>query len=150
MIETDTSKIETKKDNDSKKTFELYNLETGQVVGVFTGKAPRQAALKAAAKGVTDIVLRPRGSAKPKDGIVALLYRYRGTKVQKQWPMPYPEWMVKSLKVPPEENKKGNEAKYPYLYPSPIVKRVNYYKVPAVEEQSRVVVVEAFVKALSK
>ena len=36
----------------------------GDEIGVFTGKAPRQAALKAANKGHTDIRLRERGTKK--------------------------------------------------------------------------------------
>ena len=36
----------------------------GNEIGVFTGKAPRQAALKAANRGITDIRLRERGTKK--------------------------------------------------------------------------------------
>ena len=36
----------------------------GNEIGVFTGKAPRQAALKAANRGNTDIRLRERGTKK--------------------------------------------------------------------------------------
>jgi hypothetical protein len=36
----------------------------GNDIGVFTGKAPRQAALKAANRGYTDIKLRERGTKK--------------------------------------------------------------------------------------
>jgi hypothetical protein len=39
--------------------------EKGNEIGVFTGKQPRQAALKAANRGITDIRLRERGT-KPK------------------------------------------------------------------------------------
>ena len=38
--------------------------EKGNEIGVFTGKAPRQAALKAANRGHTDIKLRERGTKK--------------------------------------------------------------------------------------
>ena len=36
----------------------------GNEIGVFTGKSPRQAALKAANRGHTDIRLRERGTKK--------------------------------------------------------------------------------------
>ena len=36
----------------------------GDEIGVFTGKSPRQAALKAANRGYTDIKLRERGTKK--------------------------------------------------------------------------------------
>ena len=36
--------------------------ENGNEIGVFAGKAPRQAALKAANRGHTDIKLRERGT----------------------------------------------------------------------------------------
>jgi hypothetical protein len=36
----------------------------GNEIGVFTGKSPRQAALKAANRGYTDIKLRERGTQK--------------------------------------------------------------------------------------
>ena len=36
----------------------------GNEIGVFTGKSPRQAALKAANRGHTDIKLRERGTKK--------------------------------------------------------------------------------------
>jgi len=38
--------------------------ENGNEIGVFTGKSPRQAALKAANRGHTDIRLRERGTKK--------------------------------------------------------------------------------------
>ncbi len=38
-----------------------YILKAGRKVSIFTGRQPRQAALKAATRGVTDIKLRERG-----------------------------------------------------------------------------------------
>lgn len=38
--------------------------DKGNEIGVFTGKHPRQAALKAANRGITDIRLRERGTKK--------------------------------------------------------------------------------------
>ena len=45
------------------RNFALRDLE-GNETGVFTGKSPRQAALKAANRGHTDIRLRERGTKK--------------------------------------------------------------------------------------
>ena len=45
------------------RNFALRDLE-GNEIGVFTGKSPRQAALKAANRGHTDIRLRERGTKK--------------------------------------------------------------------------------------
>jgi len=45
------------------RNFALRDLE-GNEIGVFTGKSPRQAALKAANRGHTDIQLRERGARK--------------------------------------------------------------------------------------
>lgn len=38
-----------------------YILKAGRKVSIFTGRQPRQAALKAATRGITDIKLRERG-----------------------------------------------------------------------------------------
>ncbi len=38
-----------------------YILKKGSKVSIFTGRQPRQAALKAATRGITDIKLRERG-----------------------------------------------------------------------------------------
>ena len=46
-----------------KKNFALRDKE-GNEIGVFSGKQPRQAALKAANRGITDIRLRERGTKK--------------------------------------------------------------------------------------
>jgi len=47
----------------NKRNFALRDAE-GNEIGVFTGKQPRQAALKAANRGYTDIRLRERGTKK--------------------------------------------------------------------------------------
>ena len=44
-----------------KRNFALRNAQ-GDVIGVFTGKSPRQATLKAANRDYTDIKLRERGT----------------------------------------------------------------------------------------
>ena len=45
------------------KNFALRDKD-GNEIGVFTGKQPRQAALKAANRGHTDIILREKGTKK--------------------------------------------------------------------------------------
>jgi len=42
-------------------TTKYYILKKGRNVSIYTGRSPRQAALKAATRGVTDIKLRERG-----------------------------------------------------------------------------------------
>ncbi|MCK5020460.1 MAG: hypothetical protein KAS32_25715 [Candidatus Peribacteraceae bacterium] len=44
-----------------KASKKYYILKKGSKISVFTGRSPRQAALKAAARGFTDIKLRERG-----------------------------------------------------------------------------------------
>jgi hypothetical protein len=57
----------------------------GNEIGVFTGKAPRQAALKAANRGHTDIKLRERGTKK--------VHVFTGERVQVDKPKSAPAWM---------------------------------------------------------
>ena len=45
------------------RNFALRDVQ-GSEIGVFTGRSPRQAALKAANRGYTDIKLRERGTKK--------------------------------------------------------------------------------------
>ncbi|HPT36656.1 MAG TPA: non-histone chromosomal MC1 family protein [Methanothrix sp.] len=59
--------------------------EKGNEIGAFTGKAPRQAALKAANRGYTDIKLRERGTKK--------LHVFTGERVQVDKPKDGPAWM---------------------------------------------------------
>lgn len=54
-------------------------------VGVFTGSQPRQAALKAASRGETDIKLRERGSKK--------IHIFKGSRKQVAAPEGAPSWM---------------------------------------------------------
>ncbi|MEK9635075.1 MAG: non-histone chromosomal MC1 family protein [Candidatus Woesearchaeota archaeon] len=65
---------------------------------VFTGRQPRQAALKAASRGFSSIILRERGSKK--------LHIYSGERVKVSAPDNKPDWMPDTIwraKV----NKKG-------------------------------------------
>ena len=59
--------------------------EKGNEIGGFTGKAPRQAALKAANRGHTDIKLRERGTKK--------VHLFTGERVQVDKPKSAPAWM---------------------------------------------------------
>ena len=64
----------------------------GNEAGVFTGKAPRQAALKAANRGITDIRLRERGTKK--------LHVFTGERVQVDKPKGAPAWMPAKIWKP--------------------------------------------------
>lgn len=80
------------------RNFALRDKE-GNENGVFAGKQPRQAALKAANRGITDIRLRERGTKK--------VHIFEGERVQVKKPKGAPTWMpdkiwkpkVKKLKV---------------------------------------------------
>ena len=66
--------------------------ENGNEIGIFTGKAPRQAALKAANRGYTDIKLRERGTKK--------LHVFTGERVQVDKPKGAPAWMPDKIWKP--------------------------------------------------
>ena len=66
--------------------------EKGNEIGVFTGNAPRQAALKAANRGHTDIKLRERGTKK--------LHVFTGERVQVDKPKDAPAWMPDKIWKP--------------------------------------------------
>ena len=66
------------------RNFALRDLE-GNEIGVFTGKSPRQAALKAANRGHTDIRLRERGTKK--------VHIFTGERIQINKPESAPAWM---------------------------------------------------------
>jgi hypothetical protein len=55
-----------------------YIMKQGRKTSIFTGRQPRQAALKAATRGYTDIVLRERGR-RNKDGTYTMHY-FRGSR----------------------------------------------------------------------
>lgn len=59
---------------------------------VYTGKQPRQAALKAANRGVTDIALRERGTKK--------VHMYKGSRQKVSAPENAPSWMPASIYKP--------------------------------------------------
>jgi uncharacterized protein YpmB len=64
----------------------------GNEIGVFTGKQPRQAALKAANRGITDIQLRERGTKK--------VHIFSGERVQVAKPKGAPAWMPEKIWKP--------------------------------------------------
>jgi len=66
--------------------------ENGNEISVFTGKAPRQAALKAANRGHTDIKLRERGTKK--------VHIFTGERVQVDKPKSAPAWMPDKIWKP--------------------------------------------------
>ena len=61
-----------------KATKKYYVMKKGKKISIFTGRSPRQAALKAATRGYTDIVLRERGR-RNKDGTYSLHY-FKGSR----------------------------------------------------------------------
>ena len=64
----------------------------GNEIGVFTGKSPRQAALKAANRGHTDIRLRERGTKK--------VHIFTGKRKQVDKPKNGPAWMPDKIWKP--------------------------------------------------
>jgi len=64
----------------------------GNEMGVFTGKQPRQAALKAANRGHTNIKLRERGTKK--------VHVFTGERVQVDKPKGAPAWMADKIWKP--------------------------------------------------
>ncbi len=72
----------------------------GNEIGVFTGKSPRQAALKAANRGYTEIKLRERGTKK--------VHVFSGERVQVDKPKGAPAWMPDKI-WKPKVKKEGIE-----------------------------------------
>jgi hypothetical protein len=64
----------------------------GNEDGVFTGKSPRQEALKAANRGITDIRLRERGTKK--------VHIFTGERKQVKKPANAPAWMPAKIWKP--------------------------------------------------
>lgn len=73
-----------------------YALRRGsKEVAVFTGRQPRQAALKAASRGHTDIRLRERG-ARNKDRTYTI-HVFRGSRSKVSAPSNAPSWLPSSV-----------------------------------------------------
>ncbi len=64
----------------------------GNEIGVFTGKQPRQAALKAANRGIKEIRLRERGTKK--------VHIFTGERKQVKKPASAPSWMPEKIWKP--------------------------------------------------
>lgn len=64
----------------------------GKEIAVFTGKQPRQAALKAASRGYNDIFLRERGTKK--------VHHFRGERKKVKAPDNRPDWMAEYVWKP--------------------------------------------------
>ena len=75
-----------------------YILKRGSKVSVFTGRSPRQAALKAAARGVKDIKLRERGR-RNKDGTYTI-HVFRGDVKTVDAPANRPSWLPARIRKP--------------------------------------------------
>jgi hypothetical protein len=73
------------------KNFALRD-KAGKESAVFTGKSPRQAALKAANRGVKDIRLRERGTKK--------VHVFAGERKQVKKPANAPKWMPDKIWKP--------------------------------------------------
>ena len=74
-----------------KRNFALRDAQ-GNEIGVFCGKQPRQAALKAANRGYTDIRLRERGTKK--------VHIFQGVRKQVTKPSNAPTWMPAKIWKP--------------------------------------------------
>ncbi len=74
----------------SKRRFVL--LQGSKEVAIFTGKFPRQAALKAACAGYTSITLRERGTKK--------LHMFKGSRQKVRAPPGHPAWLPDMVWVP--------------------------------------------------
>jgi len=69
-----------------------YSLRKGnKEEAVFTGRSPRQAALKAASRGVSDIKLRERGR-RNKDGTYTV-HLFKGSRQKVSAPADRPSWL---------------------------------------------------------
>jgi hypothetical protein len=71
-----------------KRNFALRDVE-GKEMGIFSGRSPRQAALKAATRGVIEIRLREKGTKK--------VHIFHGERVQVKKPKGSPAWLPKKI-----------------------------------------------------
>ena len=69
----------------AEKRYFVMRSKNGKESGVFSGRQPRQAALKAANRGESDIRLRERGTKK--------VHIYKGSRVKVNTPANAPDWM---------------------------------------------------------
>lgn len=75
-----------------------YVLKAGSRVSIFTGRTPRQAALKAATRGFKDIKLRERGK-RNKDRTYSV-HVFKGSVKEVSAPSNRPDWLPAKVKKP--------------------------------------------------
>jgi len=75
-----------------------YILKKGRKTAIFTGRSPRQAALKAATRGFTDIRLRERGR-RNKDRTYSI-HVFKGSVKTISAPADRPSWLPARVKKP--------------------------------------------------
>jgi hypothetical protein len=96
----------------AKRNFMLLNLQH-EDIGKFTGKSPRQAALKVANSGVIDIALRETGQRRvrnTRDGKVTeyKIHYFTGSRIKRAKTEKDPDWMPEWVNIPHVE-KIGSE-----------------------------------------
>lgn len=87
-----------------KRNFILLNWD-GDQLGTYTGRAPRQAALKAANRGVQDIILREAGKRKvvvhKNEKVTCMkVHRFKGSIKTRPKIKSDPEWMNDPVSIP--------------------------------------------------
>ena len=75
-----------------------YIMKSGRKVSIFTGRQPRQAALKAATRGFKDIRLRERGR-RNKDKTYSI-HVFKGSTKMVNAPEDRPSWLPARVKKP--------------------------------------------------
>jgi len=75
-----------------------YILKEGRKSSIFTGRSPRQAALKAATRGVKNIRLRERGR-RNRDGTYSI-HVFKGAVKVESAPANRPSWLPSRVKKP--------------------------------------------------
>jgi hypothetical protein len=75
-----------------------YVLKSGSKLSIFTGRTPRQAALKAATRGFKDIKLRERGK-RNKDRTYSV-HVFKGSVKEVNAPANRPDWLPAKVKKP--------------------------------------------------
>jgi len=87
-----------KKATKKKAEVKYYEIKKGKEKHIFTGRTPRQAALKAATRGFTDIKLRERGR-RNKDGTYSI-HMFKGSTKMVEAPADRPSWLPAKVKKP--------------------------------------------------
>jgi|GEM_PF-619343 len=75
-----------------------YIMKSGRKSAIFTGRQPRQAALKAATRGFKDIKLRERGR-RNKDGTYTV-HKFKGSMKKIKLGDDRPEWLPEKVRKP--------------------------------------------------